>query len=617
MKEGKEILEFGPYRLDAAEAQLTRLGEAVGLPPKVFDLLVYLASNAGRLVEKEELLRALWPDAFVEEANLTVNVAALRRALGPAPDGANWIETVPKRGYRFAAAVKRSTVQDVPPETEASQPPATAAASETVPPPARVRPRLIALALVVVLTVCGVLLVLRLRRAARDGVEATTVAVLPFEDLTPQADEAAGLGMTDALITKLASLPDLVVRPLPSVREFAGKGVDVLSAGRQLGVNTVVTGAIQRIDKRVRVTVRLIRVSDGQSLWAEKYDEFFTNIFAVQDAITEKLVQALLLRLSTEEQDRLLRRHTESTEAYRWYARGKASRLSETRNAVEYFKRAIAEDARYALPWVDLAEIYLSLSGNGIRSYEKYAPLAKEAVERALALGPDVAEAHAAAADYQRIATRDRAAARRELEQAMRLNPRSPVVHSSMSAFLATAGEVRPAMEEARQAHRLDPLSADRTYDLAFLLYVTERCQEAVAAIDALERTRQVHQAVWIHFYCDVMSGRYMEAIDRMKRYDQERGPMDAAKAALAIAYAKAGHAKEAEELLARLTPGWGEYQRAVVYHWLGRNDEAVEHLDLAVDERNVWVEWLRVDPLLAGLRMHPKFAATAARLGL
>ena len=359
----KEILEFGEFRLDHGEALLTRLGTPVPLPPKVLDLLSYLVSNAGRLVEKEELLKALWPDSFVEEANLTVNIAALRRALGSQPDGQPWIETVPKRGYRFLAIVARPAVDLPPIAVPATEPP-------PVVQPVTARGRYMVAVTALSLVVFVVYLYMNGKRGGLVAPQRQSIAILPFEDLSSGGDGLhAGLGMTDALITKLGTLPDLTVRSTATVRKFDGSGADPVAAGKALGVDTVLAGSVQRLDKRIRITVRLLRVQDGQSLWADKFDEFFTNIFAVQDSIAEKLSRVLALRLTSEDQDRMMRRYTESTEAFRLYEMGRYERSANSAMALEYFQRSVREDPRYALPHVELASMYLGSSGNGTAQF--------------------------------------------------------------------------------------------------------------------------------------------------------------------------------------------------------------------------------------------------------
>jgi DNA-binding winged helix-turn-helix (wHTH) protein/TolB-like protein/Flp pilus assembly protein TadD len=583
--ETKEIVEFGRFRLDRAQALLTREGIPVPLPPKIFDLLVYLVSNAGRLVEKDELIRALWPDSFVEEANLTVNIAALRKALGPPPEGESWIETVPKRGYRFAAPVRRV-------EMPGAGPPDLKNVERSAPRRGRIR------VVVAVLFVTVVSVFIYVRRPFRSTADQrVSIAVLPFHELpSGSGDPQIGVGMADALITKLATLPQLTVRPVANVLKYDGADIDFIAAGRALGVDTVLCGSIQRIDKRIRVTVRLLRVQDSQSLWADKFDEFY-NLFAVQDAISEKLANVLALRLTSEDQERMLRRYTESTEAFRLYELGRHEHYEHGAIALQRFEEAIAADPRYALPHVEIATIYLGISGNGRAAYEKYASKARQSAETALRLAPDLAEAHVAAADVKRILDRDFGAADRELDAALRLNRGSAKAHISRANMLAMEGDLTGAVAEAHTALDLDPFNAEFAGDLAWMLYCSRQYEGAVRWLDEFKQRDPREHIDWNRFYCYLKLSRIQDAAAIMQTALQTYGPNRSVSALLAHAYALAGRTAEARELLRQLGDDWGFYQRAVVDLTLGDRTAALAHLNQAVDEHNVFIQWLKVDP--------------------
>ena len=298
------ILEFGPYRLDARRRLVWKGDALLDVPPKAAELLAALAGEAGEVVSKEELLQRVWPDTFVEEANLSVNVSILRKALGEQSDGRPWIQTVARRGYRFLGAVR---AQAAPPRS---------------------------------------------------------LAVLPFRSLgTDEADDALGLGMADALITRLAATGRVAVRPTGTVRRFASADVDPVEAGRQLGVDAVVDGRLQRSGSRLRLTVQLVPTAGGAPLWADQFDEEFTHLFAVEDTVAERVAAALVAELSAEERQRLGRRQTESLEAYQAYCRGRFfwGRFSRpwVEKAMLSFHEATAHDPRYALPHAGLADAFL------------------------------------------------------------------------------------------------------------------------------------------------------------------------------------------------------------------------------------------------------------------
>jgi DNA-binding winged helix-turn-helix (wHTH) protein len=239
--------EFGPFRLNPLEHLLLRDGAEVPLPPKAFSLLLLLVRNPGHLLEKEVMLRAIWPDAVVEEGSLTRNVSTLRQVLGESRNGPQYILTVPKCGYRFVAAVRE--VWDK-------------RAGEVEPAPASLARR--------------------------------SIAVLPFQPLVAEdGDESLGLGIADTLITKLGGARRMLVQPTSAVRKYVRLNQDARAAGRELMVEAVLDGSIQRSGERIRVTVRLVTVNEGVTIWAGLFDEKFTNVFALQDAISERIAEVL------------------------------------------------------------------------------------------------------------------------------------------------------------------------------------------------------------------------------------------------------------------------------------------------------------------------------------
>src|SRR6266851_2068899 len=258
----KYSYEFGPFRLEATERRLLREGNPVPLPPKVFDTLVALVENFGRLLPKHKLMSTLWPDTFVEEVTLARNISDLRKILRDTPCPTEYIETVPKVGYRFVADVRLIEHSD-----------------SIVTAQRHTRTSVV------------------LREELED--EVRSIAVLPFQQMgVAGSDEYLGLGMADALITRLSNIRQIAVRPTSAVMKYSGASDDPAAAGRALKVEAVLAGAIQRSAERVRVTVQLVSVSSEAPLWAEKFDESFTDIFAVEDSISEQVARALMLRLT-------------------------------------------------------------------------------------------------------------------------------------------------------------------------------------------------------------------------------------------------------------------------------------------------------------------------------
>ncbi|HET9533311.1 MAG TPA: winged helix-turn-helix domain-containing protein, partial [Blastocatellia bacterium] len=344
-KQVKPSYIFGPFQLDSAKRQLLREGVVIPLTPKVFETLLYLIENSHRVVEKEELIDHIWPDSFVEERNLAQNIFTLRKALGEA--GADrYIETVPRRGYRFVAPVTplsldgpdlivaRQVRSELIIEEEEVSSEGDAAPGPKALPATGWRGRLtrtqaaIAVILASTLLLALAFTIYLVLKGEPDSPQSVagikSIAVLPFKPMPgSEAEEYLGLGMADALITKLSQIRRIMVRPTRAVVKYNTPDNDLKTVGRELRVDSLLDGKIQKDGERLRVTVQLIRVSDGTSLWADTFDEQFTNIFNLQDSISDKVTQEMLLELSGEERQHLTKRYTKSTEAYQAYIRGR------------------------------------------------------------------------------------------------------------------------------------------------------------------------------------------------------------------------------------------------------------------------------------------------------
>lgn len=324
--------------------------EPVPLPPKVFDLLLALIQNNNREIKKAELMNILWPDSFVEEANLTQKVFLLRNALGQDETENRFIVTIPGRGYRFVADVKNLAAEG-----------SVAAIRQADKLP-----------------------------QSEPGSLIKSIAVLPFKSLgTDAGEEYLGLGMADLLITRLSHIKQITVRPTSAILNYTDPSQHLLAIGRELGVDAIVDGRIQKSGDRIRVTVQLIVVRDGSLLWADKFEESFTSIFALQDSISEQVGRALELKLSGEERKRLIKRHTESTDAYQFYLKGRyySTRWTDSgwKKAIEYFKQAIEIDPDYALAYAGLADSYYIVPNLYLPPNEAM-PKVKSAANKALDL---------------------------------------------------------------------------------------------------------------------------------------------------------------------------------------------------------------------------------------
>ncbi|HEU0179054.1 MAG TPA: winged helix-turn-helix domain-containing protein [Blastocatellia bacterium] len=424
-----QIYEFGPYRLDAAERLLLRDGAAVSLQPKVFELLLTLVERHGRLVEKDDLMKLVWPDTVVEEANLANNISILRKTLGE--NGQQFIETAPKRGYRFVAAVRKlnngGNELDL---IDNSQTPTIAAEKEEIVtamtmrqaipisgPPARklARPKMWIIGgprlapyfiILLLIGVAGSIVFWRLmRQPAAPNAVVKSIAVLPFKSLDPnERDEALGLKLADALILRLGRLRQIVVRPTRAVQRYDGKNMlDPLAAGREQEVDAVLDASFQRAGERLRVTARMLRVSDGGQLWAGAFDERVDgDPFTLQDALSTNVTQAIAPQLASGEL-RLLQRHgTNDAQAYQAYEFGRFHWNRRTPEAMkkarDYFQQAINRDSNYAMAYAGLANVWITLSDYEVAPAREAYPKAKEAAKKALALDGTLADAQTALA---------------------------------------------------------------------------------------------------------------------------------------------------------------------------------------------------------------------------
>jgi DNA-binding winged helix-turn-helix (wHTH) protein/tetratricopeptide (TPR) repeat protein len=556
---------FGPFALDAQTHVLWRGPDVVPLTPKAAGLLEALLEKEGDVVSKAALIGRVWPDTVVEEANLSVTVSALRKVLGLREDGADWVETVSRRGYRFRGPVQ---------------------------------------------------IVGAARRLA--------LAVLPLRSLGA-AQGHLGLGMADALINRLVPLPGLLVRPIGAVLRYAEHEVDAGAAARELGVDAVLEGTLQRDGERLRVSLRLLPQADDLPPWADRFDVPFTDLFAVEDAIAERVVRALGPRLEpgVRHAPGGGRRHAPRLEAYEAYLRGRLfwSRFDGDGlgKAVACFQEAAELDPAYAEPHAGLADAFLILAFAGIAPPAELWPEARAAAEEALRHDPDLAEARIALGYLRLLQDWDWDGARRELERAAVLSPRSISVLQWRGLFLALSGDLEAARREMARAREADPLSLVASTVSAFVHSLArEHGVELALARRAAELEPGRFVAHWCLGLALVHAGLFEEAIGAHRRAVELTEGSPVMKPVLAWTLARAGRGAASRGLLAEIEEGGGyasPYQLATVLAALGDRDAALEALARAADTRDPWVTLLRVDPMLDPLRDDPRLAALVGRI--
>jgi DNA-binding winged helix-turn-helix (wHTH) protein/Tfp pilus assembly protein PilF len=569
------VYEFGGFRLEVNRRLLLGPGDAViALTPKALDTLLHLIENRSAVVTKDSLIKAVWPDTVVEENNLNQNISALRRALGGSRNENRYIVTVPGRGYSFVATV---TTTDSP-----------------------------------------------LHSGAQPALR--SLAVLPFRPLVIEnSDASLELGMADTLIARLSTIRELVVRPTSAVRGFTQPDLDPLVAGRQLGVETVLEGSLQRYASKVRVTARLLSISTGKALWAGTFDEPFTDIFALQDAISEKVVKALELQLSSADKKQLTKHHTASTEAYQLYLKGRfywwKTDPEEFKKSREYFHKAVEADPSYALGYCGLNSFYGFGSAWGVLPPEVGWPKAEWAVRKALELDDNLAEAHLGLAAFKMIQL-DWAGAERESKRAIEINPQFDEIHYFYSFLLVVLGRFEEAVASARRALSCDPFSLRISLHLANTFYQSRRFDEAVRqyrqVLDTNADDASTHEALG-----DVLEqmGNQAAAVAEWLRAATLAGDSElisTIKNANGFSEVVRGIARtRLRRLAAEVEKGTyvpsAHFVRANVR--LGDNEQALRFLEKAADEQNVHSLVIVRDPQYDPLKEFPEYSKLLDRL--
>ena len=595
-------------------------GEQIALTPKVFDTLLYLVENPNRLIEKDELMEAVWPDTVVEENNLNKNISVLRRVLGEKQGENRYIATIPGRGYKFVSAVRIQDMVDLPvdasPEFEApaNYEPGTAPAPlQFAKQTGRWRNATMAVASLAV-----VILLSAAYFWTRTSPESPprTIAVLPFKPMAAaNRDEILEMGMADTLIARLSDNSPLVVRSLASVRRFGDLDQDPILAGRDLGVESVLDGSLQRVGDQIRVNVRLIRTSDGASLMSETFDEKFTDIFSVQDRIARQVASALKTRLGRASAKR---NTTASVEAYRLYLQGRYHALKSTpaeiRQGIEFYRRAIEADPDYALAFAGMAQAYAALPITSDVPPSEAFPQSKAAAVRALEIDPDLAEARIILGTIEFWYEWRWAEAETELERAIAIDPNNPDAHRFYAVLLTVTGRGDESLVQMERARELDPLSLIVNALKSQAYFFAGR---DVEAIDQARKTLEIEPNFWIaHLMLSrvyIRQNKLDEAAASARRAEQFSGGNSEAISLVAYALAKSGRRDEAVSELEKLKSRAAEryvpaYNLAMIHNGLGQPDQAIQLLEEALKTRDARMILLKVDPKWDELRSDPRF---------
>jgi adenylate cyclase len=542
------VLEFEPFTLDTRERVLRREGKPVPLTPRAFDILLVLVQNSGRVLTKQEIIERVWHNTIVEESNLVRQISTLRKTLGRA--AAQYVETIPWRGYRFNAAVRRA--QD-------------------------------------------------------------SLAVLPFlnESGDAEADYLAD-GITEGLINRLSLVSGLRVMSRNSVMRY--KECEPPIIGKELDVQFVLTGRFRFLNRHVIVSVELINTADGSQMWGSQYRSERSDIFAVQEIISNDIVEHLRLRLDSNR-----KRPKANSEAYDFYLKGRfflnKVTLDGVRKAVDFFTQAIAKDPEYALAHAGLTDCHMGLN-NPIE--------AKKAAVKALELDPALGEAHASLGFLTFIYDWDWSKAELELRRAIELNPNYGQARHWYALYLAKMGRHEEAVAEAREAQRLDPLSLPMNLTIALVLCFARRYDQSITEIKRViemdANFAAAHSTLGLAFAYRKMCSEAIAAFRKASALAGDSAEMNIYFDTLtAFSYASSGKTRQARSLLNTIAnqPGTSPYALGMIHAQLGERSLALDWLERAYRERNYQMVWLKVDPALDPLRRTRRFQDLLTRVGL
>ena len=615
------IYVFNDFRVDTVKRLVyNENGDPLRLKAKAFETLLYLIQNSGRVVERDELLSAIWPDTIVEENNLTQHISALRRLLGEKHDEHRYIATIPGHGYKFVADVAS---QDIAESSGDSIPEEYIGVSDH--PSERVfvlgRP---------ILAVTGILVLIVFVSAyffwnsSATNEAPRSIAVLPFKPIVAgKGDESFEMGMSDTIISKLANIEGIVVRPLTAVRRFNKLDNDSIEAGKILGVDAVLDGSVQIADDQVRISAKLLRVADSKQLWSGQFDEKLTDMFSVQDSISERVAAALEVRLTQQG-----RRHpTNNPEAYQLYARGKFHSYKLTPAEIEKgladFQRAIDIDPGYALAYAGVSDANRSLALSAEYPPEEYFERSLAAARKAIELDDQLAEGHITFAMVTFWYTRDWTTAETEFKTALKLDPNSTLGHLYYAHLLSNTGRHAEAVEEAQKARANDPVSPFVSSLEGLFLLQADRLDEAIAQ---LAEASEIDANFWMpHMFSAralIQKNMYEEAEISAHRATELSPAQSISIAYESYAAAKLGKREKAGELLNELlersrTKYVPPYHVAIAYMGLGEREKAMEALEHGVAEHDPKVTFLKVEHTWDELRSEPRFAALIKRMNL
>lgn len=641
----KLFYEFGEFRLDTEKHRLLREGEIIAITPKAVETLTVLLQRRGRLVERDELMNEVWPDVAVEDGNLTVTVSMLRKALGEDGNGRRFIETVPRLGYKFVADV-REVIEEVPALVFEKQTSGRIVIDEQIKfgrkitegaalPLFSARTRSQTAAVAIVVLVVGVFAYFRPWKSnppTAGAANISSIAVLPFKTIDSQVTSShQGLGLADILITRLSNINRIKVRPTSAVTGFENSQEDSLSIARKLQVDAVLEGTIYRAADKVRVTGRLIKVSDQSTIWSGQFERLVKDEFQLQNEIAMQVVDALALNLSGNEKNALTKHYTESADAYQIYLKGRYEwnkrnhgGLSE---AQRLFKNAIEKDPNFALAYVGLADS-LIFSDNQVE--------VSAALGKALELDQNLAEAYATQGFNLAVHYWLWKDAEGSFKKSIELNPGYATAHHWYAILLGIEGRNGEAKAEMQRALEIDPTSYNFLADLGQVFYFNHEYDKAK---DYCRKALEIYpDFAYAHRYLyDIylQTGEYEAAIEENYKgqialdrvNNQPAATEQATLANLAREkekyrqvgmkkFMEQGIAQSQKDLTSTRDPS-ARFGVARSYALLGEKEKALDNLERALEDRPFMMAWVRADPRFDSLRSEPRYQAILKNMGL
>jgi TolB-like protein/Tfp pilus assembly protein PilF len=576
----KTVVRFGPFEADLRAGELRKHGVKLKLVGQPFEVLAMLLECAGQLVTREELRARLWPtDTFVDfDHGLNAAVNKLREVLNDSAEKPNYVETLPRRGYRFISAVGFHDSQTL--LGEPSSP------------------------------------------------KIQSLVVLPLENLSKDPEEEYFTdGMTDQLITNLAQIGALRVISRTSAMRYKGTKKSLPEIARELHVDAVVEGAVMWVAGRVRISAQLIEAPTDHHLWAASYERDLRDVLSMQEEVTRAIVSEIRVKLTAQEQARLANSHPINPEAYQLYLKGhyhwNKRSLEGFQKAIEYFQQATAKDPAYALAYVGLADTYIYFSFFDVVPPREAMPKAKAAAARALEIEDRLGEAHVSLGYVSYMYDWDWPAAGKHFEQALTLNPAYSRAHTFYPFYLSSLGRSEEALAAANRSLDLDPASPAVSHSLAVQLYLARQFDHAIAqAHKTLELDPNFAISYELLGEVYVSRGMYRESLPQLEKYSALSRGRAMSLALLGYAHARLGERSQALRVLRRLEAGSKQsytpaFSFAVVYTGLGEKDQAFAWLEKAYGERTSRLGYLKVEPLWDPLRTDLRFADLVRRIRL